>query len=257
MDQVFVISDIHGRFKMLEKLLTKWQRDEQQLIFLGDYMNRGEDSLRVLQTVKHLVDEHHAIALKGNHEAMFLEWMQMPERRTQMFINIGGIATIQSLKTFVLERDSTIEQLVASIKDEHSHITDWLETLPLYYKWGHYFFVHAGINPYVEQPEHSSEEDLLWIRDEFTQFPHTAAETIVFGHTPTTNLNDDMSGNVWLSPCSKKIGIDGGAPYVEGQLNGIVLTKGDMHMTVYAVKGDELTVEQRHVTHHAKPSSNI
>lgn len=247
MDQVFVISDIHGRFTMLEKLLTKWKRDEQRLIFLGDYINRGEDSLRVLQTVKQLVDEHHAIALKGNHEAMFLEWMQTPERRTQMFINIGGIATIQSLKTFILERDLTIEQLVASIKDEHSDIIHWIETLPLYYKWNHYFFAHAGINPYVEQPEHSSEEDLLWIRDEFTQFPHRAAETIVFGHTPTANLNDDMSSKVWLSPCTKKIGIDGGASYVEGQLNGVVLTKGDMCMTAYAVKDDELTVEQRNV----------
>lgn len=247
MNQVFVISDIHGRFTMLEKLLTKWKRDEQRLIFLGDYINRGEDSLRVLQTVKQLVDEHHAIALKGNHEAMFLEWMQTPERRTQMFINIGGIATIQSLKTFVLERDSTIEQLVASIKDEHGHIIDWIETLPLYYKWGHYFFAHAGINPYVKQPEDSSEEDLLWIRDEFTQFPHRATETIVFGHTPTTNLNDDMSSKVWISPCTKKIGIDGGASYVEGQLNGVVLTKDDMRMTVYAVKDDELIVEQRNV----------
>lgn len=47
MNQVFVISDIHGRFKMLEKLLTKWKRDEQQLIFLGDYINRGEESLPV------------------------------------------------------------------------------------------------------------------------------------------------------------------------------------------------------------------
>jgi len=247
MEQVFVISDIHGRFKMLEKLLTKWKRDEQRLIFLGDYINRGEDSLPVLQLIKQLVDERHAIALKGNHEAMFLEWMQVPERRTQMFINIGGIATIQSLKTFVLERDSTIEQLVVSIKDEHGHIIDWLETLPLYYKWGNYFFAHAGINPYVEQPESSLEEDLLWIRDEFTQFPHRATETVVFGHTPTTNLNDDLSSKVWLSPCLKKIGIDGGASYPGGQLNGVVLTKGDTRMTVYTVKDDELTVEQRNL----------
>ena len=245
MNQVFVISDIHGSFKMLEKLLTKWRRDEQQLVFLGDYINRGEESLPVLQLVKQLVDEHHAIALKGNHEAMFLEWLHVPERRTQMFINIGGIATIQSLKTFVLERNLTIEQLVASIRDEHGHIIDWIESLPLYYRWDKYFFAHAGINSYVEQPEDSLEEDLLWIRDEFTQFPHRAAETIVFGHTPTTNLNDDMSSQVWISPCTKKIGIDGGASYLGGRLNGIVLTKGDMRMTVYAVKDDDLLVEQR------------
>ena len=245
MNQVFVISDIHGSFKMLEKLLTKWRRDEQQLVFLGDYINRGEESLPVLQLVKQLVDEHHAIALKGNHEAMFLEWLHVPDRRTQMFINIGGIATIQSLKTFVLERDLTIEQLVASIRDEHGHIIDWIESLPLYYRWDKYFFAHAGINPYVEQPEDSLEEDLLWIRDEFTQFPHRATETIVFGHTPTTNLNDDMSSKVWLSPCTKKIGIDGGASYLGGRLNGIVLTKGDTSMTVYAVKDDDLLLEQR------------
>lgn len=49
MEKVFVIGDIHGSFDLLEKLLTYWNPEEEQLVFLGDYIDRGPDSLKVLK----------------------------------------------------------------------------------------------------------------------------------------------------------------------------------------------------------------
>ena len=245
MDQIFVIGDLHGSFQKLEKLLEKWKVKEQRLIFLGDYINRGDDSLQVLQRVKELVEDYGAIALKGNHESMFLEWLDEPDKHAGMFLNIGGVPTLQSMKTFVLEGEPTIPQLIAGIKREHGPLLAWMDRLPLYYRWGDYFFAHAGISPFVSRPEDSTEEELLWIRDEFTQFPHEAKETVVFGHTPTISLNTDLSSEVWISPCQKKIGIDGGVLYPDGRLNGIVLTKGSRCIKIHSVMNAELLLEQR------------
>lgn len=144
-----------------------------------------------------------------------------------------------------MAEDPTIDQLIAGIRQEHSQLLTWMENLPLYYRWGPYFFTHAGINPFVSHAEESVEQELLWIRDEFTEFPHEAKEIVVFGHTPTTNLNKDMSSEVWISPCRKKIGIDGGILYPDGRLNGIVLTNGNPHITIHSVMNNELFIEQR------------
>ena len=43
MEEIFVIGDIHGQLDMLNALLTKWNPDYQQLVFLGDYVDRGHD----------------------------------------------------------------------------------------------------------------------------------------------------------------------------------------------------------------------
>ncbi len=245
MDEVFVIGDLHGSFQALEKLLTKWNAQKQRLIFLGDYINRGNDSLQVIQRVKELVEDYDAVALKGNHELMFMEWLKEPEKYALTFLNIGGVPTLQSMKTFVIKEEPTIDELIEGIKREHSQLLTWMENLPLYYRWGQYFFSHAGINPFVRRGEESTEHELLWIRDDFTEFPHEAEDIVVFGHTPTTNLNKDLSSEVWISPCCKKIGIDGGILYPDGRLNGVVLTEGNPSIIIHSVMNDELLIEQR------------
>ena len=35
-DEVFVVGDVHGEITLLKKLLEKWDREKQQLIFIGD-----------------------------------------------------------------------------------------------------------------------------------------------------------------------------------------------------------------------------
>ena len=51
--------------------LVEYNSSEDQLILLGDYMDRGKNSREVIYYVKELVEVHHAIALKGNHDKMF------------------------------------------------------------------------------------------------------------------------------------------------------------------------------------------
>ena len=62
MTDYYVIGDVHGKAGMLEDLLKTWD-GQTQLLFLGDLIDRGEDSRRVLEMVKDLVDNQGAICL--------------------------------------------------------------------------------------------------------------------------------------------------------------------------------------------------
>ena len=72
------IGDIHGHVECLSRLLLKMGYKEskagffhpegRQVIFLGDYIDRGPDSKAVYRLVRSMVEAENAIALLGNHE---------------------------------------------------------------------------------------------------------------------------------------------------------------------------------------------
>ena len=77
--EAFVIGDIHGMYHLLEELLTHWRPEDQQLIFVGDLIDRGPNSKATVEKVRELQASHGAICLCGNHEDMLLEtqpWLQ-------------------------------------------------------------------------------------------------------------------------------------------------------------------------------------
>lgn len=231
MDKVFAIGDIHGNIDLLNTLLIKWNPDEEQLVFLGDYIDRGNSSFQVLNRVIELSKQYGAITLSGNHEELFINWLKNPEQLSAFYVHpkVGGAATIESF--YKSSIDETLQQfsfpeIAEKIKNDYGEIVDFVENLLKYFHWDPYLFVHAGIDSTVENFLETKEKDFLWIREEFSQVPHKAKEIVIFGHTPTLLLNEDKSSDVWISPCRKKIGIDGGgAIYEEGQLHGIVLSK--------------------------------
>lgn len=242
MDKVFAIGDIHGCYNLLESILSKWNPMEEQLIFLGDYLDRGPDSSKVIQKVMQLTQEHDVITLSGNHERLFLSWLEKPEELSEYYLNpkVGGAATVQSLLDLpnfnIAASNFSIKELTTKIQKEQTKIVEFVKSLRRFYLWGPFLFVHAGISPLEENFRNTKEEDLYWIREEFYKVPHKAKEIVVFGHTPTVLLNDDRSSNIWLSPCQKKLGIDGGgAIFEQGQLHGVVFTKGSKEITIHSV----------------------
>ncbi|MCJ1662990.1 metallophosphoesterase [Staphylococcus sp. NRL 18/288] len=72
--RILAISDIHGHVDSLSQLLegTKYNSKNDQLILVGDYVNKGPDSIGTLKLVKQLQAEG-AIVLIGNHEMRWLE----------------------------------------------------------------------------------------------------------------------------------------------------------------------------------------
>lgn len=72
---ILIVSDIHGHFKQFEELLTYWNQ-EDTLVILGDLIDRGPDSLKVIEKVIELkqIYEDKVIFVKGNHEEMLLNF---------------------------------------------------------------------------------------------------------------------------------------------------------------------------------------
>jgi serine/threonine protein phosphatase 1 len=62
-EEVFVVGDVHGEITLLKKLLEKWDREKQQLIFIGDLGDRGENSKACFLLAKELVEKQGAIYL--------------------------------------------------------------------------------------------------------------------------------------------------------------------------------------------------
>ncbi len=72
-----LIGDIHGHANELAQLLEKlgyqktqgiYRHPERQVIFLGDFIDRGPQIRQVLETVRPMIEEGHARAVLGNHE---------------------------------------------------------------------------------------------------------------------------------------------------------------------------------------------
>ena len=79
--RVIAIGDIHGHLDLLERLLDQLQPDlgRDRLVFMGDYIDRGLHPKGVVDYVLRLQRQappDHVICLKGNHEAMFLNYLQ-------------------------------------------------------------------------------------------------------------------------------------------------------------------------------------
>lgn len=91
---VAFVGDIHGDARRLEKLLDEATRWDRLLVFLGDYVNRGPQSNRVLDAVSYAVSEGH-IALLGNHDQAFLDYLE-GRRGFVDFAMMGGAASIRS-----------------------------------------------------------------------------------------------------------------------------------------------------------------
>ena len=77
--RVLAVGDIHGMYEKLITLMDKIRFDPEEdlLVFLGDYIDRGPDSVKCLRYVYNL--QHSSpdsvICLLGNHEVMMSSYL--------------------------------------------------------------------------------------------------------------------------------------------------------------------------------------
>ncbi|HHT7803425.1 serine/threonine protein phosphatase [Streptococcus suis] len=220
--EYFVVGDIHGKYQLLVDLLQKWNPERQQLIFLGDLIDRGEDSKACLELVMDLVQNQGAICLTGNHERMFLAWLRDPQDRYDHYQRNGGDTTINSLLGRSL--DASVDGMVDAhqVSEQYGELIDFLKSCPYYLETELYIFVHAGVDLTLDDWRETSEHDMVWLRSKFHEAANETGKWIIFGHTPVYNLFGTKTriSQIWDSG-DGKIGMDGGAVY-GGVLHGLV-----------------------------------
>ena len=206
MHKIFAIGDIHGCLEKLEDLLGQLIIDRQNdtLVFIGDYIDRGKYSREVVDYLIRLQREYkNVICLRGNHEQMFLNYLDGVNEG--LYLGNGGRATLDSYGILLSDNPEA-----RKVKIPEAHLNFFRLLLP-YHETDHYIFVHAGLRPELPLREQVI-DDLLWIRFEFIESENDFGKTVVFGHTPMKNLL--MNRN--------KIGIDTGAVY-GGKLTAVEL----------------------------------
>jgi serine/threonine protein phosphatase 1 len=198
MPRLFAIGDLHGCVDELNVLLDHLApAADDTLVFLGDYIDRGPTPKGVIDRLLRLRREGTpCIFLKGNHEDMFLDFLGLGGSYGEAFLYNGGAATLRS---YGLEGGEGPE-VARRMPEEHIAFLRALET---YHRAGDFLFVHAGIRP-GRTLEQQSAEDLIWIREEFTQHPHELDCTVLYGHTPYREVFRDLP---------YKVGLDTGLVY--------------------------------------------
>ncbi|MFA9414691.1 MULTISPECIES: metallophosphoesterase [unclassified Streptococcus] len=224
-NQLFAIGDVHGKYSLLHDLLQKWDKTTQQLVFIGDLIDRGEDSKSCLELVCRLVREEGAVCLMGNHEWMFLRYLDDPTERYDHYQRNGGDTTINSLLGRPLDAQVDPVSDAVAIVGQYAEMVDQIRQFPYLYETQEYLFVHAGIDLSLPDVRETADYDKVWLRQPFHEGQNQTGKRIVFGHTPTKYLFDrqDYLDQIWTTE-DGKIGIDGGAVY-GGVLHGVVLDK--------------------------------
>jgi diadenosine tetraphosphatase ApaH/serine/threonine PP2A family protein phosphatase len=198
MARMLAIGDIHGCYPKLIRLIKKIKVDpiEDILIFLGDYIDRGDQSKEVVDFLISLKQRMpQSVFLMGNHEQMLLEYLS-GENENPYLIN-GGKKTLFSY--FGTDRPGSSSEIQSMFPSEH---LEFFYSLSPYWEIENFLFVHAGLRDGVPL-EFQELSDLLWIREDFYFSRFDFGKTVVFGHTPFPNP----------FRFNRRLGIDTGAVY--------------------------------------------
>ncbi|SHG64789.1 serine/threonine protein phosphatase 1 [Salegentibacter echinorum] len=218
MGRSIAIGDIHGGLKALIELLEKIKvRPEDELIFLGDYVDGWSDSANVVSYLIELAQQNTCIFLRGNHDDLVYQWLKTGELN-EKWLEHGGQSSIDAYRNF-------------SSEEKEKHIKFFEEMFNYYIDKENRLFVHAGFTN-LHGPDHEYHDTgfywdrTLWemalsldenIKPGDFNYPKRLQifDEIFIGHTPVTRINESepvKKASIW--------NVDTGAAF-KGKLSAI------------------------------------
>ena len=196
----YVIGDIHGEISKLKSLIKYILIDDKEptFIFIGDYIDKGEDSFETLRYLVQLSKQYACVFLWGNHEYC---WKNVTLYENYL-VKYGGQKTIESFGT---------NNIIDTGNKMFDLFFDFFNCLKNYYTIHDYVIVHSGIPPkyFHLEIEKIEKIELLFNRYEFLKLQQLYLDRykIIFGHTGFYTP--------YIDPY--KIGIDTSACYIKEQ----------------------------------------
>ena len=141
------IGDIHGHADELERLLRRldyrpdgdgYRHPSRKAFFVGDFIDRGPDSPKVLRIVRDMVERGFARAVMGNHEYNAILY-NTPLAKGDGYLRPRSEKNRR-------QHAATVEQF-NDHPAEYDEFISWFRTLPLYYEGADFRVVHACWNP--------------------------------------------------------------------------------------------------------------
>ena len=169
-----VIGDIHGCARALRSLIEAIDpSDQDELVFLGDYIDRGPSSRDVVNQVIELQRRCQVVPLLGNHEIMLMG-VALRGLDQEAWLRSGGKATVTSYGGSL-----------SKIPEAH---WEFFRSLQSFYETEESIFVHAGYDPGCEMAE-MDESTLFWTHLLTVPPPHQSGKRVFVGHTPQPGGN--------------------------------------------------------------------
>ncbi|WP_178352804.1 metallophosphoesterase [Loktanella atrilutea] len=226
--EIFAIGDVHGQAAVLHGVLRgiggqpKAPGTERILIFLGDLIDRGPDSIGTVSTALAAgptIGADRVVMLPGNHELELVDVLDGGD--PALWLQNGGRTVMDEVD--IDWRSRPWDEELADLRTAFP--ADWIagiRSAPSHLTIGDLIFVHAGIDPHANRAtflaRDKPRDDLHWatIRNEFLTWtggwdrdgdgaPMHGATVIVHGHTPAirTSLHETQA------ELSQMDGIDG------------------------------------------------
>jgi len=215
------VGDLHGRADLLLELdrLIEDRYIDWPVVFLGDYVDRGERTREVLELLMSVSagSTPMATCLMGNHERMLLDFLDTPDKSVRRWLHNGGLQTLASFGVTLPKRHFDDPVAQEALRDDLAEkmgepVIDWLRARPLKWHSGNVWAVHAGADP--DKPMDAQSPDvLLWGHPRFRRQRRRDGQWIVHGHT------------VVDAPvaCENRIAVDTGA-YATGRLSAVAIS---------------------------------
>lgn len=182
---MIVFGDIHGCRSAVEKAIEIVEVNNKKAIFLGDYVDRGYDSIGTLEVLIRAKERHPDwIFLRGNHDQMLLDLINGVAEP-----NSDGIALGQY--GFSYDRTTvTYNQFLLLTQPARQEIIDFLNCTIFYYETEHLIFAHAPLKDNNIPIEEKGNEELIW---NYNLNPVWSGKHFIYGHatvqTPITTHN--------------------------------------------------------------------
>lgn len=168
------IGDVHGMFNLLYDLVEnkiKFNPEEDLLIFLGDYIDRGLYNKQVINYLSELHDKYpkNIVLLEGNHEDMAYLAINGNDHAVGIWMANGGI---QTLGNFHADLNN--------LKPFEEYFLPFYERLQTWYETDNFYFVHGCLPMGANSPEDTNKDTMLWGRE----FSYDGYKRVIVGHTP-------------------------------------------------------------------------
>lgn len=203
MPRTIAIGDIHGGLKALEQLMQRVKpAKEDQLIFLGDYVDGWSQSAQLIDYLIELNNQFSCIFIKGNHDVWCEAWLKTGVANKASWLIHGGKMTVESYTDYTpMQKELHLEFFAGMLN---------------YYVDNNRLFIHAGFSS-IEGPQKDFFDGVyiwdrtLWdvaqtmnkrVKKDPILFPKRLLlyKEIYIGHTPTLINNIDVpmhACNVW------------------------------------------------------------
>ena len=217
-----VVGDIHGHLSALEALYRLFLNHTpptaaRRIIAVGDLVDRGPDSCGVIDWFLSAPMGEQRLSVRGNHEMMFLDFLDQPTERHPWFRSAGGLETLQSYETHTKANWATadLKRIAARVPPDHRAFLTGLPDVLIVDEVG---IVHAAIDPLRPLSQQSRDRlhlgpclapELARLLD-LSAFPFN---TLVHGHQQHAKPIDPKTG---------LINLDTGC-YRTGTLTGLIL----------------------------------